>query len=87
MKYIDILKKKIIYRSQHRGTKEMDLLLSRFVKKYVNILNLNELSELELLLNIEDDVLHKWYLSKDKTALVPDNNIGPKNLFSSKFLS
>ena len=29
---------------------------SRFVKKYVNILNLNELSELELLLNIEDEL-------------------------------
>ena len=29
----EILKKQIIYRSTHRGTKEMDLLLGNFVKK------------------------------------------------------
>ena len=39
MKNIDKLKKKILYRSRHRGTKEMDLLLGNFVKKYVNLLN------------------------------------------------
>ena len=54
---IDNLKKKILYRSEHRGTKEMDLLLSNFVKKYINSLNERELCELELLLNIDDDVL------------------------------
>ena len=48
MKNIDILKKKILYRSEHRGTKEMDILLSNFVKKYVNSLNESELCELEL---------------------------------------
>ena len=35
----DILKKKIIYRSTHRGTKEMDLLLGLFTKKNINTLN------------------------------------------------
>ena len=61
MKNIDNLKKKILYRSKHRGTKEMDLLLSNFVKKYVNFLNEIELYELESLLNIDDEVLYKWY--------------------------
>jgi len=52
----EFLKKQIIYRSKHRGTKEMDLLLSNFVKKYVNFLNEIELYELESLLNIDDEV-------------------------------
>ena len=78
MKNIDNLKKKIIYRSEHRGTKEMDLLLSNFVKKYVNFLNEIELYELESLLNIDDEVLYKWYLSKEKTTLVPKNSITKK---------
>ena len=52
MKNIDNLKKKILYRSEHRGTKEMDLLLGNFVKRYVNFLNERELYELESLLNI-----------------------------------
>ena len=78
MKNIDNLKKKILFRSGHRGTKEMDLLLSNFVKKYVNSLNENELCELESLLNIDDGVLYKWYLNKEKTTLIPHNRITKK---------
>ena len=78
MKNIDNLKKKIIYRSEHRGTKEMDLLLSNFVKRYVNFLNEGELYELESLLNIDDEVLYKWYLNSKKTTLVPENSITKK---------
>ena len=32
---IEKLKKKIIYRSNYRGTKEMDKLLGAFTKKYI----------------------------------------------------
>ena len=65
---IDNLKKKILYRSEHRGTKEMDLLLSNFVKKYINSLNERELCELESLLNTDDEILYKWYLNQDKNT-------------------
>ena len=75
---IDILKKKIVYRSQHRGTKEMDLLLSNFVKKFINIFDENQLEDLETLLNIDDEVLYKWYLSNGRTASVPENSITKK---------
>ena len=75
---IDNLKKKILYRSEHRGTKEMDLLLSNFVKKYINSLNERELYELELLLNIDDEVLYKWYLNNEKTTSIPENSITKK---------
>ena len=75
---VDNLKKKILYRSVHRGTKEMDLLLGNFVKKYVNFLNEDELCELETLLNIDDEVLYKWYLSNGRTASIPENSITKK---------
>ena len=75
---IDNLKKKILFRSGHRGTKEMDLLLSNFVKKYVNSLKENELSDLESLLNIDDEVLYKWYLNNERTTLIPENSITKK---------
>ena len=78
MTYIGNLKKKILYRSEHRGTKEMDLLLSNFVKKYVNSLKENELCELETLLNMDDEVLYKWYLNKESTTLVPENSVTKK---------
>ena len=75
---IDNLKKKILYRSRYRGTKEMDLLLSNFVKKYINFLNEDELCELESLLNIDDEVLYKWYLNNERTTLIPENSITKK---------
>ena len=78
MKNIDNLKKKILYRSERRGTKEMDLLLSNFVKRYVNFLNEGELYELESLLNIDDEVLYKWYLNNERTTLIPENSITKK---------
>ena len=78
MNNIGNLKKKILYLSEHRGTKEMDLLLSNFVKKYVNSLNVNELCELESLLNIDDEVLYKWYLNNERTTLIPENSITKK---------
>ena len=74
----DILKKKIIYRSNHRGTKEMDLILSSFVKKYIDFLNEKELIELESLLNIDDGTLYKWYLNEKATSIVPSNNLTKK---------
>ena len=58
----EILKKKIIYRSIHRGTKEMDLLLGNFVKRYINELNNSELKDLEKLLSYEDEAIYKWYI-------------------------
>ena len=58
----EILKKQILYRSAHRGTKEMDLLLGNFVKKYIDELNDKDLKDLESLLHIEDEILYKWYL-------------------------
>ena len=55
----DDLKKKIIYRSTYRGTKEMDILLSSFVKRYINIITDKELLYLLDLLNLDDENLYK----------------------------
>ena len=75
MKNNEILKKQIFYRSRHRGTKEMDLLLGSFVKKYINELNLNDLKDLEKLLHIEDEILYKWYFEKDVNISIPNTKI------------
>ena len=43
----EILKKKILYRSSYRGTKEMDILLSSFVKYYIDKFTKEDLEDLE----------------------------------------
>ena len=67
----EILKKQIIYRSKHRGTKEMDLLLGNFVKKHINELNSTELQDLAKLLFTEDEVIYKWYFEKNSDNTIP----------------
>ena len=71
----ETLKKQIIYRSTHRGTKEMDLLLGNFVKKNINILTDNELIDLKKLTYIEDNILTKWYFENSNKDQVPVNKV------------
>ena len=58
---IEQIKKKIIYRSNYRGTKEMDKLLGAFTNKYIDLLNEKELNELIRLLEIDDNNLYNYY--------------------------
>tara|TARA_B100000900_G_C20177390_1_gene552434 strand:+ start:359 stop:622 length:264 start_codon:yes stop_codon:yes gene_type:complete len=57
----DNLKKKLIYRSQYRGTKEMDKLIGSFVQSNIAKFNNIQLKELEKFLEIDDDTLYKFY--------------------------
>ena len=61
---IDELKKKIIYRSLYRGTKEMDNLMSSFTKKIINNLNHQELVNLIL-----EDSNYIKYIEEENTTL------------------
>ena len=58
---LEILKKKILYRSLYRGTKEMDILLSSFVKEHINSFNERQLKELEKFLEYEDEIISNYY--------------------------
>mgnify|MGYP001194662891 FL=1 len=58
---IDNLKKRLIYRSQYRGTKEMDKLIGSFVQSNIDKFNNIQLKELEKFLEIDDDTLYKFY--------------------------
>ena len=58
---IDNLKKRLIYRSQYRGTKEMDKLIGRFVQSNINNFNNIQLKMLEKFLEVDDDTLYKFY--------------------------
>ena len=58
---LEILKKRLIYRASYRGTKEMDILLSTFVNKYIGEFNEESLIELEKFLDFEDEVILNYY--------------------------
>ena len=51
------LKNKIIYRASYRGTKEMDILMTAFVKSLINDLDENFLKTLDTFVNMDDETL------------------------------
>ena len=82
---IDELKKKIIYRSNYRGTKEMDKLLGTFTKKNINYLNYEDLIDLEKLLNIDDTNLYNFYTGAETCLLYTSPS--PRDLSTSRMPS
>ena len=78
---IEQIKKKIIYRSNYRGTKEMDKLLGAFTNKYLSQLNYEDLIELIKFLDIDDDNLYNFYNGLKTNIVFKDNKIN--NLFKN----
>ena len=72
---LEIFKKRLIYRASYRGTKEMDILLSNFVNKYINEFNENMLLELEKFLNFEDEIILNFYNFNIKEKKIEENQI------------
>ena len=56
---------KILYRAQYRGTKEMDIFVSKFVNSIINDLNYEELVILDKLINLDDEILIKLSLGEN----------------------
>ena len=71
---LELFKKKLIYRAGYRGTKEMDILLSSFVNKYIHTFDETHLKELDNFLNFEDEILLNYY----------HHNIVKKNIDKNK---
>ena len=75
MNKINSLKKKIKYRSEYRGIKEMDLLLSKFVNKYIDNFNYEELIDLYEILEKDDDIIFKWYSDDNENNSIQKNKV------------
>ena len=70
--------KKLLYRSNHRGTKEMDLLIGGFAIENLKKLNPEELKEFELLLNFTDKELSSWLVDNKKNIDLENFSISKK---------
>lgn len=67
---LSLRKKRILFRAWHRGTREMDLLLGRFVDSVLVEMNDEKLDELEGLMDAPDTELFAWISGKKD---VPEN--------------
>ena len=75
MNELELLKKKVKYRSAYRGTKEMDLLLRSFVFSVINTLSYGELKNLDNFLSCSDEDISNFYLNKIEIATFNDKKI------------
>ena len=62
---------KILYRAQYRGTKEMDIFVTKFVNSIINNLDHKELVSLDKLINFDDETLMSI---KNKQSLINTND-------------
>lgn len=57
-------RKRLIFRSWHRGIREMDLIMGRFADTHVQGMSVAELDTLEAVLEIPDQVLYDMLVRK-----------------------
>ena len=68
------LKNKIIYRASYRGTKEMDILMTTFVKSFIDELNEDTLKILDTFVNMDDETLIA-FKKKESLDYIKDKNL------------
>ena len=61
-----LLKKKLMFRSCHRGIKEMDIILGGFASQNLPSMSAKDLSTFQTILEIPDQLLFSWYMRREK---------------------
>lgn len=67
-------RKRLLYRANHRGFKEADLVVGRFAEAHLADMSDTEEEEFRLLLEVPDQELYAWVIGR---AEAPDNYKGP----------
>jgi antitoxin CptB len=65
---LDARRRRILFRSWHRGIKEMDLIMGRFSDAHIGELSDHELDDYEKLMELRDQEVLSWI---DGTVAVP----------------
>ena len=68
------IKNKIIYRSSYRGTKEMDILMTNFVKNIIDNLSHDQLIHLDEFVNFDDEFLKSLKNNESDAKINPKLN-------------
>ena len=60
----EILIKQVLYRSQHRGCKETDILLGKYIVEKINEFDDEKLDLYQTFINEDDFAIYDWILNK-----------------------
>ncbi|WP_375705621.1 succinate dehydrogenase assembly factor 2, partial [Bartonella sp. AA86SXKL] len=57
---LDLRRRRLIFRAWHRGIREMDLILGRYVDAHISGMSVKKISELEYIMSFDDRDLLTW---------------------------
>lgn len=70
---ISIMRKRLIFRSWHRGTREIDLLLGRFAEETLPHMDEATLNLYDRFLNNSDPDIYNWITGQEPVPPAEDN--------------
>ncbi|ANZ75077.1 BA75_02861T0 [Komagataella pastoris] len=68
----DVKRRRLVYQSRKRGILETDLLLSRFAKRYLPTMSMEEMEEYDDLLNELDWDIYYWAVKNYEVTPLPE---------------
>jgi len=83
---LEVRRKRLLFRSWHRGTREMDLLLGRFAERNLSTFSRRQVELYEALLEYSDVDLYDWMSGRDQPPAALDHDV-MKLLMKFKFVS
>lgn len=63
---IDKKRKRLIFRSWHRGTREMDIIMGSFADKHIPTFNEEQLDIYDDILSIPDPDIYEWICEREQ---------------------
>jgi len=70
---ISIMRKRLIFRSWHRGTREIDLMLGKFADAHMNGFDAEQLAAYDRFLNNSDPDIYNWLTGQEPLPPSEDN--------------
>lgn len=72
---LDIRRKRLRFRSWHRGTREHDLILGNFADRYLATFSAEQLDRYEGLLEMSDPDLYNWMMEREPVPAEHDHDV------------
>lgn len=72
---MDIRRKRLHFRSWHRGTRELDLLLGRFADQHLGDLTTEQLDRYEAIIESPDPDIYRWVTGSETLPTAHDSDV------------
>lgn len=72
---LDVRRRKALFRSWHRGIREMDLVLGRFADAQIDQLSDDEMDDYEQLMEVPDRDIFRWLTGEEETPQNYDTGV------------